>query len=148
MRTRTLLVLAVGCGLIILVAGVFQLLRLADQEEGSVRVAAVGVPATIGDLTVTVEGFEEDAGRALVVLELGGVDDADGADEFRLVVPETQLAPTAAADAELPACVGTTVESQRCVLTFDVSSVDGSSRVLRYRRGDDRIRWDLVAAGS
>lgn len=148
MRTRTLLVLAVGCGLIILVAGVFQLLRLADQEEGSVRALAVGVPATIGDLTITVEGFEEDAGQALVALELGGVDDADGADEFRLVVPGTSLASTAVADAELPACIGTTVAAQRCALAFDVSGVNGSSRVLLYRRGDERVRWDLVAPGS
>ncbi|CAN5721230.1 hypothetical protein BH18ACT2_BH18ACT2_17640 [soil metagenome] len=147
MRTRTLLVLAVGCGLIILVAGVVQLLRLAGQED-SVRAVAVGVPATIGDLTITVEGFEEDAGQALVVLELGGIDDGDGADDFRLVVPGSSLPSTAIADAELPACVATTIEAQRCVLTFDVNAVDGSSRVLLYRRGDERVRWDLVATGS
>jgi hypothetical protein len=143
-RTRTLLLLAIGCGLIILVAGVVQLMRIAAQDEPE-RPAAVGEPVAIGDLTVTVDGLEEADDRAVVVLEVGGVEDADGTDEFRLVVPDAVLQPTGAGSPELPPCVGTTVERRRCTLTFDLSTVEGSSRVLLYRRGDEQVRWDLTS---
>ena len=150
MRTRTLLLLAVGCGLVILVAGVVQLLRISGQDDPP-RPAEVGAPVAIGDLTVTVERLDEAAGQATVVIETGGVEDADGAGEFRLVVPGASLQATGATDAtdaSLPPCVGTTVDVQRCSLTFDVGAVDGSSRVLLYRRGDEQVRWDLAATGS
>lgn len=147
MRTRTLLLLAVGCGLLILVAGVVQLLRISGQDDPP-RPVDVGTPVAIGDLTVTVEGLDEAGGQATVVIETSGVEDADGAGEFRLVVPGASLQATGRVDAPLPPCVGTTVDVQRCSLTFDVGAVDGSSRVLLYRRGDEQVRWDLATPGS
>ena len=94
----------------------------------------------IGDLAVTVEDFVEDEGRAVVELELGGVDDPDGTDEFRLVVPGASLAPMRSGD---DACAGTTVAQRACSLTFDLTGTEGSSRVLIYRRGDEQARWEL-----
>ena len=35
MRTKTLLLLAIGCGLVILLAGGIQLLRVGGQEESA-----------------------------------------------------------------------------------------------------------------
>jgi hypothetical protein len=137
-RTRTLLLLAVACGLVILVAGVIQLLRIAGQDEAT-PAAAIGEAVEVGDLTVTVDGFTEQAGRGVVELELGGVDDSQGTDDFRLVVPGASLQAT---DDE---CDGTTVALRDCSLTFDLSGTEGSSRVLLYRRGDERARWELVA---
>jgi hypothetical protein len=141
-RTRTLLLLAVVCGLVILTAGVVQLLRIATQDEPA-RPAAVGEPVAIGDLTVTVERVEETAGDAVVVLEIGGVQDVDGTDEFRLIVAGASLRATGTDTPDLPACVGTTVEAQRCSLTFDLSADAGNTRVLLYRRGDEQVRWNL-----
>jgi len=142
-RTRTLLLLAVGCGLLILGAGVVQLLRIATQEDLS-RPAEVGAPVRVGDLTITVEGLDEVAGEAVVVLELGGVADDDGTAEFRLVAPGVSLQTTGGTGSpNAAACAGTTVETQRCSLTFDVSAVEGSSRVLLFRRGDEQVRWEL-----
>jgi hypothetical protein len=138
-RTRTLLLLAVACGLVILVAGVVQLMRIAAQDEPA-PAAPVGEPVEVGDLAVTVEDFAESGGRAEVELELSGVDDPEGMSEFRLVVPGASLRPvTTASDA----CAGTTVAPQRCTLTFDVSDADGTTRVLIYRRGDAQARWEL-----
>ncbi len=138
-RTRTLLLLAVACGLVILAAGVVQLLRIAGQDEPA-PAARVGEQVQIGDLVVTVEDFAEDDTRAVVELELGGVDDPDGTEEFRLVVPGASLAPiTSSADA----CAGTTVAQRACSLTFDLGDTEGSSRVLLYRRGDEQARWEL-----
>ncbi|MGI9053384.1 MAG: hypothetical protein ACR2HQ_12180 [Ilumatobacteraceae bacterium] len=143
MRTRTLLLLAVGCGLVILVAGVLQLLRIATQDEPS-RPIEIGAPVQVGDLTITVEGVAESAGEAVVVLQLGGVADDDGTADFRLVAPGVSLQTTGGEGSpEVAACAGTTVETQRCSLTFDVSAVEGSSRVLLFRRGDAQVRWEL-----
>lgn len=139
MRTRTLLLLAVACGFLILVAGVIQLLRIAGQDE-TAPAAAVGEPVRVGDVTVTVEGLTERGGRAVIALELGGVDDPDGTDDFRLVVPGAALQ---AAD---DACDGTTVAPRACSLTFDVGDADPSSRVLLYRRGDEQARWVLISS--
>ena len=140
MKTRTLLLLAIGCGFVILAAGVVQLLRLAGQDDPPTA-AAVGQPVEIGDWTITVDGLIEEGASAVVAVELGGVDDEDGADAFRLVVPGAALR----ADPDGPdACVATTVETARCTLTFDLGSADGSSRVLLYRRGDEQARWELT----
>ncbi|MDQ3468471.1 MAG: hypothetical protein M3487_01655 [Actinomycetota bacterium] len=139
MRTKTLLLLAVACGLVILAAGVVQLLRVAAQDDPA-RAAAVGDVVAVGDLTVTVLAFAERDGRGVVSVEVGGVDDPDGIDEFRLVVPGAALPPTTGA----AACAGTTVTAQRCDLVFGLPQAPGTSRVLLYRRGDEQVRWELV----
>jgi hypothetical protein len=138
-RTRTLLLLAVACGLAILIAGVVQLLRIAGQDEPA-EASQVGERVEIGDLTVKVEDYIEREDRGVVDLELAGVDDPDGTADFRLVVPGAALAPIA------DDCGGTTVAAQACSLTFDLAGTKGSSRVLLYRRGDQQARWELTSA--
>ena len=139
MRTRTLLLLAVVTGLAILVAGVVQLLRVANQEDPP-RALAIGEPALVGDMEVVVEGVSERAGRVLVDIEIGGVDDPDGAAAFRLVVPggARSADPTAG-----NRCGPTTARVEPCTLAFDLGDDAGSSRVLLYQRGDERVRWVL-----
>jgi hypothetical protein len=136
-RTRTLLLLAVACGLVILIAGVIQLLRIAGQDEPAPAVA-IGEPVRIGDLTVTVDEYSERDDRGMVELSLGGVEDPEGTEDFRLVVPGASLSPR---DDE---CGGTTVAPRTCSLTFDLSRTEASSRVLIYRRGDEQARWVLA----
>ena len=146
MKTRTLLLLAVACGVAILAAGVVQLLRLAGQDEPA-RPAAIGEEVTVGDLTVVVDGYREDAGRVDVAVEIGGVDDADAADGFHLVVPGRPLAPVAreAVGGSAP-CAGSTVERRACTLSFDLPDEPGTTRVLLLRRGDEQVRWELATA--
>lgn len=139
MRTRTLMLLAVACGVAILVAGAVLLLRVANQD--SADVSAVGAPVRVGDMTVTVEQVTERPGAVLVAIEIGGVDDAQGADGFTLVAPDV-LRPDATAGNH---CGATTVQLQPCTLAFRLGEDTGSSRVLVYQRGDERVRWDLAA---
>ena len=138
MRTRTLLLLATLCGLAILVAGGVLLLRLSDQRQQPV--ADVGSVVRVGDMVVTVEHVDERDGSLLVDVEIGGVDDAEGANAFRLVVPGKALVadPTAGNH-----CGPTTIDIQPCTLAFRLPDDAGSSRVLLYQRGDERARWDL-----
>jgi hypothetical protein len=142
-RTRTLLLLAVACGLVILAAGVVQLLRIAAEGDADTdeEFHRLGETVHVGDLTVVVESYDEGGDTATLSVTLGGVDDADGADEFRLVVPGEALLPTAAG---AEACAGTTVAAQTCRLTFDVREAAGGARILLYRRGDDVARWELA----
>jgi hypothetical protein len=141
-RTRTLLLLAVATGLVILVAGVVQLLRIADESDADTNESmhALGEEVGVGDLTVVVESYDEGSAVATVDVTLGGVDDPDGADEFRLVVPGESLSPTGAGE---DACGATSVASRSCVLTFDIAGAPGGVRFLLYRRGDDVARWVL-----
>jgi hypothetical protein len=139
MKTRTLLLLALGCGLAILLAGGVLLVKLAGQDDPQPPVA-LGVESSVGDMRVTVLSADEQSDRQLltVELQLGGVDDPDGAAGFELIASGRPIPP-----GDASTCGTTTVESRPCALVFDVSTADGESRVLRYRRGDDQARWDV-----
>jgi hypothetical protein len=141
-RTRTLLLLAVACGLVILVAGVVQLLRIAGQDEGA-EWSPLGSTVQVGDLEVVVESYDESADTAHVAVRLGGVDDVDAAADFRLVVPgaDQPLRPTAGGAG---ACGAVTVATAACELTFDIGAAPGGLRVLRLERGDNTAQWEVT----
>jgi hypothetical protein len=145
-RTRTLLLLAVACGLVILVAGVVQLLRIAGQDE-TVDFSALNEAVQVGDLDVIVESYEETAGTAVVDIRLSGVDDPDAAAAFRLVVPGADQ-PLQPETTGARACGAVTVAAAPCELTFDVGAAPGGLRVLHIERGDDDAQWELTAAPS
>jgi hypothetical protein len=140
MKTRTLLLLSVAVGLAILLAGGVLLLQLANQQS-VVEPATVGTPVSVGDVEVTVVDVTETDGVLAVDVEIGGVDDSDGIDSFRLVTSDRPLGPITAPAAGR--CTEITVAEQRCRIEFDVSAAEGSSRVMVLRRGDDQRNWAL-----
>ncbi len=140
MKTRTLLLLSVGTALLILVAGGVLLFQLTTQETTTEPIP-VGEQVSIGDAVVTVLGVEEAAGVLQVSIEVGGVDDPDGVESFRLVTGDRRLEPLAApADGR---CGPLTVAPQRCTIDFDISASTGTSRVLVVRRGEEQATWRL-----
>ncbi len=143
MKTRTLLLLAVGTALAILVAGGVLLFQLSS-ESNAVPTIGVGEKALIGDVSITVLGGDATAeDRYGVDVEIGGVDDPDGLDSIRLVTGDHSLAPlTAPADGR---CTEITEDVTACRLDFDVSATDTTSRVVVVRRGDDQANWRLPA---
>jgi hypothetical protein len=142
MKTRTLLLLSVASALAILLAGGVFLLQLSNKTA-TVDEASIGEAVQVGDVAVTVTAFSQaDGGLVSVTLDVGGVDDGDGIDSFRLITGGDPLVPVRApADGR---CSEITVEQQRCRLDFDVSGTDAPNRVLLLRRGDEQIRWDLT----
>jgi hypothetical protein len=140
MKTRTLLLLSVAMALAILLAGGVFLFQLSN-EGTAVQPSVLGEAATVGDVTVTVFGIDRTEPLLGVDVELGGVDDADGLDSFRLVTGDRQIAPVMAPSSGR--CAGITVAPQRCRLEFDVSAAETSSRVLVMRRGEDHRNWIL-----
>jgi hypothetical protein len=140
MRTRTLLLLALACGVAIMLAGAVLLVQLSGQDDVQPPVA-LGDVATAGDMTVVVDGADEASGFLDVTVRIGGVADVDGAGGFRLIASGRAVEPVSGA---VDGCCGpTTVAQQTCVVRFDVSAADGFSRVLFYERGEDGVRWVL-----
>lgn len=139
MKTRTLLLLALACGVAIMLAGAVLLFQLSTRDDVEPPVA-IGAEATVGDMAVVVDGASEAAGTIEVTVRIGGVDDADGAAGFRLIASGRAVEPVAGDDL----CGATTVEVTTCRLRFDVSGADGASRVLFYERGDGGVRWVLA----
>ena len=145
MKTRTLLVLSVFTALAILVAGGVLLLQLSSGS-GAVETSELGQEVRVGDAQIVVFGAaQDDAGVLAVDVAIGGVEDADGIDGFRLVTGDRGLEPLGATTDDR--CAAITQETQRCTIAFDVSAADSSSRVLIVRRGDQQGSWALATGG-
>ncbi len=136
MKTRTLLLLALGCGLTIMLAGAVFLIQLTTQDDLD-PATAVGEAVRVGDMDVTVDDAVESDGLLRVNVTIGGTDDADPADEFRLIASARQVT---LAESTCPSVDAT---ATACQIAFDVSGADGVSRVLFYDRGDQSARWVL-----
>lgn len=137
MRTRTLLLLSVACGLAILLAGGVQLLRITGSEPSSAL--AVGAEGRAGDAVVRVIGYVEDASTAVVTVEVSGVEDPDGLDGFSLRAPNTVVAPLPSST-----CAGLTVERVTCTVEFPAAGLEATDRQLVVERGEDVVRWNLA----
>jgi hypothetical protein len=140
MKTRTLLLLALGCGLMIMLAGAVFLFQLSTRDDVTAPVP-IGRQASVADMQITVRGSTERGGLLDVRIVIGGVDDPDGAAGFRLIAGGRAVPSVASTDG---GCRATTVGGAECSLAFDLAGVDGSSRVLFYERGEDRARWVLA----
>jgi len=136
MKTRTLLTLALGCGLAIMLAGAVFLFQLTTQDEIAAPIP-LGEATRVGDMQVAVIDVDESGGMLSVTIEIGGTEDDDLAQEFRLIASGR---PVAVASSTCSPSDGT---DQSCEVVFDVSGADGVSRVLFYERGDERARWLL-----
>ena len=139
MRTRTLLLLAVGCGLVILLAGGIQLLRLGGQEQ-SAKLLSVGETGRAGDVSVELLSSSTSGAELVAVVRVGGIDDREGISGFRLVAPGTVLPVTSST------CDGIAVGPAECELTFTTSGLQGTARELIFRRADQQLRWVLAQA--
>lgn len=141
MKTRTLLLLSVGTALMILIAGGVLLFQLSGQVA-TTEATPLGTAVQVGDAEITVSGSSVDGTLLRVDVEIGGVVDERGIDAFALVTGDQRLTPlTVPADGR---CAGITAETQTCTIDFDVSSTEGSSRVLIVRRGEDQATWRLA----
>jgi hypothetical protein len=146
MRTRTLLLLAVSCGLVILVAGGFWLLRLDGANESGSVTFRIGDTAQAADLRVTVVSATERDGTMEVEVRTSGVDDPSGFDDFTLLTAAL-LSPVDTGD-DPDGCRATTVAEQSCTLRYDTSAAPTEGvRVLVVRRGEDVRRWSLTPTG-
>jgi hypothetical protein len=141
MRTRTLLLLAIACGLVILLAGGIQLLRVGGQQQ-SAKLLEVGELGTAGDASVELVSSSTSGSDLIAVVRIGGVDDPDGLDGFTLVAPGKVVAVGSSS------CAGIVVTENECWLTFDTMGMPGTSRQLIFHRADAQLRWVLAQGGE
>lgn len=136
MKTRTLMLLALGCGVAIMLAGAVFLFQLSTQDAIAEPIP-LGEEVAVGDMRVIVLGSSETNGVLRVTITIGGTDDDDPTDEFRLIA---SARPVSLGSTSCGPSAGT---REDCTIEFDVSGIDGVSRVLFYERGDEQARWVL-----
>ncbi len=136
MKTRTLLLLALGCGLAIMLAGAVFLFQLSTQDDIDEPIP-IGDEVEVGDMSVTIDGSEESNGMLRVAVTIGGTVDPDPTDGFRLIASARPVSLSATS------CGPSAGTGESCSIEFDVSGADGVSRVLFYERGDAQVRWVL-----
>lgn len=141
MRTRTLLLLALGCGLAILAAGAVQLWMLSDPPAPA-AVLDIGEGGTAGDADVTVLGARRQGDGVIVDVRIGGVDDSDGLDGFR-VIGGGVSAPVDAADTATT-CSALVAATTECALAFDLADAASGQLRLVFSRADEQLRWLIV----
>ncbi len=139
MRTKTLLLLAIGCGLVILLAGGIQLLRVGGQQQ-SATLLGTGQPGKAGDVTVELVSTTVGPNDVKAVVRVGGVDDPNGLNGFTLVGPGKVVALTTSS------CDGIAVAPSDCELTFATGELQGTSRQLIFHRADQQLRWVLASS--
>ena len=131
------MLLAIACGLVILLAGGIQLLRVGGQEQ-TAKLLVAGQPGKAGDVTVELVSSSIAEANLVAVVRVGGIDDPQGLAGFTLVGPGKVL-PVASSD-----CDGITVDQADCSLTFATTGMQGTSRQLIFHRADQQLRWVLA----
>lgn len=148
MKTRTLLLLSVGCGLLILLAGGVKLLQVANDRT-EIPVLSFETPAVIGDMTVTVMSIAESQDGTRVIVRMVGVPGEPVVNDWRLLGDGRVLEPSGAEDGELGRVDSPTVcgrssvvptgnEPIECVIRFP--SVEAIQAVAYTRAGEQR-QW-------
>lgn len=130
------MLLALGCGLAIMLAGAIFLFQLTSQDTIGEPVD-VGEPTQVGDMSVAVTSVAEEGGRLTVLLRIGGTADDDPTEGFRLIASGRPIS------LESSTCPASSEALADCMIAFDVVGADGASRVLFYERGDEQARWVL-----
>ena len=153
MRTRTLLILSAVCSVLILTAGVVQLLRLSGErgESSAEQILEIGETAVLGGLSATPVVVAVDGDELRVVVELAYHDDGvssqeadvDAESRFRLLAGVLRAPDADAAGA----CGLLTTPAQRCTLSFDTADAPGGARLLVLDWDRAHVRW-RVAPGS
>lgn len=136
MSTRKLILTALVCGLVIMLAGGFKLLQIST-DDAEVSFLAAGDRATLGDMTVAVQSVEQRADATLVTVTMGGVEGGDALEGWRLVASGEAVVPRAASGED--SCRQTSAaKDTTCVVEFPPS--DGTVTVA-YLRAGTRAQW-------
>jgi hypothetical protein len=140
MKTRTLLLLSVGCGLLILLAGGFKLFQVAtDRTEAEVLV--IGTSATIGDMTVTVSSIEVTPDGLAVSVKMFGVAGEPVIEDWRLLGDGRVLEPSrtvATGVCDASSVVPPENAPVFCILRFPLVK---TVQAVAYTRAGEQRQW-------
>jgi len=140
-KTRTLLLLSVGCAVAILGAGIGLVFRIGSTGETSAPIE-FGVRAEVGDLNITVLDAERIGTQQHIKLTLSGVDDGAVSDSFVVISSGEQVM------AEANTCASSTELSRSCEVEFVLPDETSDPAVLLVTRGEERARWVLAPSAD
>ena len=142
MSTRKLIVVALLCGLAILVAGGIQLFRVAGTDDRTVEILSEGEAATVGSVTVRVESSEHDGAVIRATVRLSASDEtAVPLSSFTLLAGgrlHQALDTDGAGACPSPVAVGSAPTT--CTVAFEG---DEGTATLAFSRDDEQAQWRL-----
>ena len=138
MSARKLILWALICGVVILIAGTAKLFQ-TSQKPVEVQLLALGDSVTLGDMTVSVTALRDTADRTLVDVTMVGVAEAQAMDGWKMLASGEVSDPVM-----LPVGAGTEctltklAETLTCTVAFPVSE---GTRTVAYIRAGEQRQW-------
>ena len=138
MSTRKLILWALICGVVILIAGTAKLFQ-TSQKPVEVQLLALSDSVTLGDMTVSVTALRDTADRTLVDVTMVGVAEAQAMDGWKMLASGEVSDPVM-----LPVGAGTEctltklAETLTCTVAFPVSE---GTRTVAYIRAGEQRQW-------
>ena len=138
MSTRKLILWALICGVVILIAGTAKLFQ-TSQKPVEVQLLVLGDSVTLGDMTVSVTALRDTADRTLVDVTMVGVAEAQAMDGWKMLASGEVSDPVM-----LPVGAGTEctltklAETLTCTIAFPVSE---GTRTIAYVRAGEQRQW-------
>ena len=138
MSTRKLILWALVCGVLILVAGSAKLFQ-TSQKPVEVQLLKLGESVTLGDMTVSVTALHDIDDRTLVDVTMVGVAEAQAMDGWKMLAAGEVSDPVM-----LPVGAGTEctltklAETLTCTVAFPVSE---GTRTVAYIRAGEQRQW-------
>ena len=154
MATRKLIIAALCCGLLILLAGGVWLVATAGDDDTSEPLLQMGQTSQVGEVVATVADAQVDGTDAVLVVDLSLAPSApesvdDLATGWALLSPsgaDVVRAPDAPTDTGIPPCATETLAAgaaKRCSVSFTLSEEEttlaGYTAV--YERSGDTAAW-------
>jgi len=148
--TRKLIVAALACGLLILVAGVIQLFRITDTKGRDVQILHEGQPATVGGVALNVTSSALTDQAIAVTVRFSPASPATTVDvtSFTLLAGGKLEPPTNSTNTAAPGCpasIPVDRDGLTCVVTFPHR---GGTATLSFSRADEQQLWQLDPVGT
>ena len=139
MSTRKLILSAIACALVIILAGGAKIFQMS-RDTITVEVFSLGTERTLADMTVTVDSISQNADATIAHVTMVGVEGADATEGWRLLAGGTVLSPIALPVSALGvSCATTTVEVvASCDMAFPASE---GSVTIAYLRAGLQSQW-------
>jgi hypothetical protein len=139
MSTRKLILSAIACALVIILAGGAKIFQMS-RDTITVEVFALGIERTLADMTVTVQSVSQNANATIAHVTMVGVEGADATEGWRLLAGGTVLSPIALPVGTLGVPCATTAADvvASCDMAFPASE---GSVTIAYLRAGLQSQW-------
>jgi len=139
MSTRKLILSAIACALVIILAGGAKIFQMS-RDTITVEVFSLGTERTLADMTVTVDSISQNADATIAHVTMVGVEGADATEGWRLLAGGTVMSPIALPVGTLGVPCATTTANvvASCDMAFPASE---GSVTIAYLRAGLQSQW-------